>query len=933
MPKQLKYVYFFGAGKADGDAKMKGLLGGKGANLAEMTRIGLPVPPGFTITTEVCTYYYNNKLTYPKVLNGQVEEAVARLEKLTGKKFGDRQNPLLVSVRSGARESMPGMMDTILNLGLNDQTVEVLARRSGNPRFAWDSYRRFIQMYGDVVMGVRAQGRDAHDPFEQILSSVKKEAGVTKDTDLSAGNLQEIVRLFKQLIKTRTNKEFPQDPRKQMWGAVGAVFGSWNNDRAIVYRRKYNIPHDWGTAVNVQAMVFGNLGNTSATGVAFTRDPATGAKEFYGEYLINAQGEDVVAGTRTPNPISDLAREMPRAHQELEKVRQLLEKHFRDMQDFEFTIEDNKVYMLQTRSGKRTGLAAVRIAVEMVEEKLIDSKTAVMRVPADSLSQLLAPVFDRKSRQEAENAGRLLCKGLPAGPGSASGKVTFNAEDAAEAAHRGEKVLLVRIETTPEDLRGMIAAEGILTSRGGVSSHAALVARQMGKVCVCGAADLHIDYSARRIHVRGKEIKEGEFLSIDGTTGEVFEGKVQTAPSEIVQVLLNKTLDPRKSQVYRYFSTLMKWADEIRRLGIRTNADQPDQAANAIAFGAEGIGLCRTEHMFFGGNRIDAVRQMIIAETSHERQKALAKLLPYQREDFAGIFREMKGLPVTIRTLDPPLHEFLPNDGDLIRELADKLGKSYEKVAARVSQLHEANPMLGHRGCRLGISYPEITEMQVRAIFEAASEVQKEGIKVAPEIMIPLVGFPKELKLQLEIVERVAKEVQAAAKQKIHYLVGTMIEIPRAALVAGEIAESAQFFSFGTNDLTQTVLGMSRDDSGSFLPVYVEHEIFKTNPFASVDQTGVGRLMELAIQEGRKVRPDLKVGICGEHGGDPATIEFCHRLGLNYVSCSPFRVPVARLAAAQAVLREKQAKGPNGSAPAGKGVQRKPAKGKAHSHA
>jgi len=904
--KSSHYVYFFGAGRADGSAKMKGLLGGKGANLAEMTRIGLPVPPGFTITTEVCTYYYEHKRTYPKILEAQVESAIARLETMTGKRFGDLKAPLLVSVRSGARESMPGMMDTILNLGLNDKTVEGLATRSGNPRFAWDSYRRFIQMYGDVVMEVQAQGRDAHDPFEELLNAVKKDAGVTKDTELTAGNLTELVRRYKQLIKRRTGREFPQDPRRQLWGAVGAVFGSWNNDRAIVYRRKYSIPHDWGTAVNVQAMVFGNLGNTSATGVAFTRDPATGAKEFYGEYLINAQGEDVVAGIRTPRPIAELAREMPRAHAELEKVRRTLERRFKDMQDFEFTIEDHTVYMLQTRNGKRTGLAAVRIAVEMVGEKLIDWKTAVMRVPADSLSHVLAPIFDRKDREAAERAGRLLCKGLAAGPGAASGKVVFNAEDAVAWAHKGQQVLLVRIETTPEDLRGMIAAEGILTARGGVSSHAALVARQMGKVCVCGAQDLHVDYKARLMRVKGRVIREGEALSIDGTSGEVFQGEVKTAPSEIVQVLVEKTLLPKKSRTYQQFAQLMTWADRLRTLKIRTNADQPDQAENAVAFGAEGIGLCRTEHMFFGGTRIDAVREMILAETHDARQKALAKLLPYQREDFVGIFRQMKGLPVTIRTLDPPLHEFLPNDGAIMRDLAEKLHQPYEKIAARVAQLHESNPMLGHRGCRLGIAYPEITEMQVRAIFEAAAQVQRERTKVLPEIMIPLVGFPKELQLQLAIVHRVADEVRAATKQAISYLVGTMIEVPRAALVADQIAADAQFFSFGTNDLTQMVLGMSRDDSGSFLPAYLEHEIVKANPFASIDQTGVGKLMRLAIESGRAARPGMKVGICGEHGGDPASVEFCHELGLNYVSCSPYRVPIARLAAAQAVLRAKK---------------------------
>ena len=901
----MKYVYFFGAGKADGNATMRALLGGKGANLAEMTRIGLPVPPGFTITTEVCTTYYKNRKSYPKELQRQAAAALARLEKLTGKKFGDGKNPLLVSVRSGARDSMPGMMDTILNLGLNDTTVERLAHLSKNPRFAWDSYRRFVQMYGDVVMGVQAKGRDEHEPFDEVMTSLKRQVRAGKDTDLTAAHLKELVKRYKQLIQKMTGDQFPQDPQKQLWGAIGAVFLSWGNDRAVVYRRKYQIPHEWGTAVNVQTMVFGNLGDTSATGVAFTRDPASGKKEFYGEYLINAQGEDVVAGIRTPRPIAALGQEMPKAHAELEKVRQRLEKHFKEMQDFEFTVEDGKLYMLQTRNGKRTGLAAVRIAVEMVEEKLINWKKALTRVPADSLAHVLAPIFDRKDRQQAEEAGRLLCKGLPAGPGAASGKVVFNAEDAVAFARREEKVLLCRVETTPEDLRGMIAAEGILTARGGVSSHAALVARQMGKVCVCGAQEIHVDYASRTMKVKGHTIKEGDFLSIDGTTGEVFLGQVKTAPSEVVQVLVEKSLDPKESLTYRQFASLMKWADQVRRLGVRTNADQPDQAANAVAFGAEGIGLCRTEHMFFGGNRIDAVREMIIAETPQARAAALAKLLPYQRDDFAGIFREMKGLPVTIRTLDPPLHEFLPHESEQIRDLGRKMGQPFEKVAARVAQLHEANPMLGHRGCRLGIVYPEITEMQARAIFEAAAQVQKEGIKVRPEIMIPLVGFPKELQLQLEIVRRVAGEVQKASGRKINYLVGTMIEIPRAALVADEIAADAEFFSFGTNDLTQTALGMSRDDSGSFLPAYLEQEIMKANPFASVDQAGVGKLMKMALHLGRETRPKLKVGICGEHGGDPASVEFCHRIGLDYVSCSPFRVPVARLAAAQAALKEK----------------------------
>ena len=900
--KAPKYVYFFGAGKADGDGKMRSLLGGKGANLAEMTRIGLPVPPGFTITTEVCTSYYDNKKTYPKVLEAQVNAAIEKLQNLLGKKFGDKENPLLVSVRSGARDSMPGMMDTILNLGLNDETVLVVAKKSGNDRWAWDCYRRFIQMYGDVVMGVQKQGKDDHEPFDEVMDHLKEEVGAKQDVDLKASDLKTLVARFKDLIKKRTGKEFPQCPIEQMWGSVGAVFGSWNNDRAIVYRRKYNIPHEWGTAVTVQTMVFGNLGNTSATGVAFTRDPASGEKVFYGEYLINAQGEDVVAGIRTPNPIAKLAEEMPAAHKELMQVRQKLEKHFSDMQDFEFTIEDNTLYMLQTRNGKRTGLAAVRIAVEMVEEKLIDWKAAVKRIPADSLAHLLAPIFDRKARTEAEKAGRLLCKGLPAGPGAASGKIVFNAEDAVAQAHKGNRVLLCRTETTPEDLRGMIAAEGILTARGGVSSHAALVARQMGKVCVCGAADIVIDYTARVMQVKGRTLKEGDFISIDGTAGEVFEGEVKTAPSEVVQVLVSKTLDPKQSRAYQQFAKLMTWCDKLRRLGIRTNADQPDQAANAVAFGAEGIGLCRTEHMFFSGDRIYPMREMILAETVEGRKAALAKLLPFQREDFAGLFREMKGLPVTIRTLDPPLHEFLPHDSETQRTTAHKLGISPDKVAARVAQLHEANPMLGFRGCRLGIVYPEITEMQTRAIIEAAIQVKKEGIKVKPEIMIVLIGFPKELQLQLDIVHRVAKQVMEEQKAKVEYMVGTMIEIPRGALAADLIAKDAQFFSFGTNDLTQTTLGMSRDDSGSFLPAYAENDIIKSNPFASIDQTGVGQLMQIAIEKAHKTRPDIKLGICGEHGGDPESVKFCHRIGLTYVSCSPFRVPIAKLAAAQAML-------------------------------
>ena len=916
-----KHVYSFGATKCDGNGSMKPLLGGKGANLAEMTRIGLPVPPGFTITTEVCVYFSEHKGKYLDGVAAQVDKAIAVMEKELGKKFGDTKNPLLVSVRSGARDSMPGMMDTILNLGLNDATTESLAAKSGNPRFAWDCYRRFLQMYGDVVMGVQRRAGEHHEPFEDVIDAVKGERGVKEDLDLSVEDLKELVKRFKKLIKARSGKDFPTDPKTQLWGAIGAVFGSWNNDRAVVYRRKYNIPHAWGTAVNVQAMVYGNMGDTSATGVAFTRDPASGEKVFYGEYLINAQGEDVVAGVRTPKPILELAKEMPKAFKELELVRKKLESHFRDMQDFEFTVEDNKLFMLQTRNGKRTGLSAVRIAVEMVKEKLITPEQAVTRIPADSLTQLLAPIFDTKERDRSIREGGLLAKGLPAGPGAACGKVYFNAEDAEAQAVKGEPIVLVRIETSPEDLRGMIAAEGILTARGGVSSHAALVARQMGKICVCGCSELEIDYHKRVMHVKGKTIKEGDYISIDGTLGEVYLGKIKTAPSEVVQVLVSKTLDGKKSATYQNFQQLMVWADKFRKLDVRTNADQPDQALNAVAFGAVGIGLCRTEHMFFEGDRIYSVRRMIMATNTDERKAALNELLPYQREDFAGLFTAMKGFPVTIRTLDPPLHEFLPHDDDAIRDTAKKLHISEDQVRSRVSALHEANPMLGHRGCRLGNVYPEITETQIRAIFEAAVEVMAKGIKVKPEIMIPLVGYPRELELQLEIVNRVADEVYRKTKKKVPYMVGTMIEIPRAALVADEIAKHAEFFSFGTNDLTQTTLGMSRDDSANFLPQYQEMEIVPNNPFATIDVIGVGKLMEIAIERSRKVRPGIKLGICGEHGGDPQTVTFCHDIGLSYVSCSPFRVPVARLAAAQAALAEAKAKA---SAKPAKSVKSKP---------
>ena len=907
--KAHKHVYSFGNKKADGDGSMKPLLGGKGANLAEMTRIGLPVPPGFTITTEVCTHYYANKRTYPKDLQPQMQAGVANMEKIMGTKFGDNNAmPLLVAVRSGARDSMPGMMDTILNLGLNDDSVLALVKATKNERFAWDCYRRFIQMYGDVVMGVQKLPSEDHEPFEVVIHELKHERyhADIEDTKLTVDDLKELVARFKGLVKERTGKAFPNNPWDQLNGAVGAVFGSWMNDRAIVYRRKYNIPTEWGTAVNVQAMVFGNTGENSGSGVAFTRDPATGEKVFYGEFLINAQGEDVVAGVRTPEPVAQLKNHMPKAYTELDNIRRTLESHFKDVQDFEFTIQDGKVFMLQTRNGKRTGFAAVRFAIEMEKEKLIDWKTAIRRVPADQLDQVLAPVFDRK----AIKAAKCIAKGLPAGPGAASGKMYLNADRAETAAGKGEKVLLVRNETSPEDLRGMIAAEGILTAKGGVSSHAALVARQMGKVCVCGASALQIDYTAKTVTVDGTVYQEGDSISINGTAGEVYPGDIKTAASEIVQVLVEKSLKPEESTTYQLFQKLMNWCGKVSRLQVRTNADTPEQTANAVAFGASGIGLCRTEHMFFEGNRIDAMREMILAEKTDDRKKALAKLLPYQREDFIGIFTELKGLPATIRFLDPPLHEFLPHDQAAQNNLAEKLGVSVDKISQRVKELHEFNPMLGFRGCRLGIGYPEISEMQARAVFEAAAAVQKKGIKVKPEIMIPLVGFKKELDLQVDLVHRVAQEVMKEQKVKLSYLVGTMIEVPRGALTAKEIAETAQFFSFGTNDLTQTCLGMSRDDSGSFLPRYQELEIVKQNPFASIDQTGVGQLMEMAVQGGRASRPDIKLGICGEHGGDPSSVKFCHRIGLNYVSCSPYRVPVARLAAAQAALEEEAAAKP-----------------------
>jgi pyruvate,orthophosphate dikinase len=906
-PKAQKYVYAWGSGKADGNGGMKNLLGGKGANLAEMTRIGLPVPPGFTITTELCTYYYANKRSYPKSLQAQMEAGLKNMENIMGYKFGDAVGfPLLVAVRSGARDSMPGMMDTILNLGLNDQTVLSLAKATKNDRFAWDCYRRFIQMYGDVVLGVQKKEGEDHEPFETVIEKYKHERYHTniEDSKLTAEDQSELVKRFKALVHERTGHVFPNDPWDQLRGAAGAVFGSWMNDRAIVYRRKYGIPSEWGTAVNVQAMVYGNTGDTSGSGVAFTRNPANGTNEFYGEFLINAQGEDVVAGVRTPEPVLKLKDQMPKSYAELLKVRSILESHFRDVQDIEFTIQEGKLFMLQTRNGKRTAMAALKFSVDMVKARLIDWKTAILRNPADQLEQLLAPVFDLAEVKKAN----VIATGLPAGPGAATGKIYFNADRAVAAEAKGEKALLVRVETSPEDLRGMIAAEGILTARGGVSSHAALVARQMGKVCVCGAAALQVDYDKKTVTVSGQTFNEGDFLSIDGTLGVVYAGQIKTAPSEIVAGLLHGDKAAQATEKFKNYSQLMKWCSQATKMSVRTNADTPEQTQNAIAFGAVGIGLTRTEHMFFEGDRIDAMREMILADNLKDREAALAKLLPYQRADFFGIFKALKGFPATIRFLDPPLHEFLPNTADSQADLARKLNISTEKITHRVHELHEFNPMLGFRGCRLGIKYPEITAMQARAVFEAAADANKQGFKAKPEIMIPLVGFKRELDLQVAVVHEVAKAVQAEKKTKIAYSVGTMIEIPRGALTADEIAETAEFFSFGTNDLTQTCLGMSRDDSGSFLGAYQEAEIMKKNPFASIDQTGVGQLMKTAIEKGSKTRPGIKLGICGEHGGDPDSVKFCHRIGLSYVSCSPFRVPVARLAAAQAAVAEMQKK-------------------------
>jgi len=868
-----KWVYLF----REGNASMRDLLGGKGAGVAEMTRTGVPVPPGFTITTEACNAYYENGQQFPEGMWEQVLEGLKDIEAQTGKRFGDPSNPLLVSVRSGAKFSMPGMMDTVLNLGLNQETREGLARLTDNPRFAADAYRRFVQLFGKIVLGVDG------DRFEHEMEEAKGH-GQRQDTDLTTEELLALAEKFKAIIKEDVGVDFPEDPFEQLRAAIAAVFRSWNGRRAVDYRRVNKIPDNLGTAVNVQAMVFGNMGNDSATGVAFTRNPSTGAPEIFGEYLVNAQGEDVVAGIRTPQPISKLAQEMPEVYAQFHEIAKQLERHYKDMQDVEFTIERGKLWMLQTRTGKRTGAAAVKIAVDMVREGLIDKATAVQRVDPHALDQLLHPMIDPAARKDAQP----LTVGLPASPGAASGKAVFDPDEAEELARAGEKVILVRIETAPEDFHGMVAAQAILTARGGMTSHAAVVARGMGKPCVAGAGDLRINYAEQMMTVNGTVIHKGDWITLDGGSGEVFAGQMPTVEPELSGD----------------FATLMSWADEFRKLGVRANADIPRDARVARQFGAEGIGLCRTEHMFFEGDRIDAMREMILADTPEERRAALAKIEPLQQGDFEGLFREMAGLPVTIRTLDPPLHEFLPHDDEEIEALATKLGVDPKKVKARVESLREANPMLGFRGCRLGILYPEITEMQARAIFKAAVKVKSEGIDVYPEVMIPLVGYVSELKLQEEIVRRVASEVFAEAGIEVPYLVGTMIELPRAALVADEIAQVAEFFSFGTNDLTQTTLGLSRDDSGRFLPIYVEKKLIPDDPFQTIDQRGVGQLVQIGTERGRSTRPNLKVGICGEHGGDPASVEFFHRVGLNYVSCSPYRVPIARLAAAQAALGE-----------------------------
>ena len=903
----VKRVYTFGNKQAEGNGKMRELLGGKGANLAEMNLVGIPVPPGFTITTEVCTEYYEKgRDAVVEMIRPEVEKAIKGIEKQTGMTFGSDTMPLLVSVRSGARASMPGMMDTILNLGLNDTAVKALAKRTGNDRFAWDSYRRFVQMYGDVVLGMKPQSKEDEDPFEVIIDEMKKERGVRLDTELSTDDLRELVVKFKAAVKERTGADFPTNPWEQLWGAIMAVFQSWMNERAILYRKLNNIPAEWGTAVNVQAMVFGNMGDRSATGVAFTRDAATGENIFNGEYLINAQGEDVVAGIRTPQQITlegsrrwaaaqgvseeerkakypSLEEAMPAAYKELFDIQEHLERYFTDMQDLEFTMQDGKLWMLQTRNGKRTGAAMLKIAMDMLAEGLIDEKTAVLRCEPAKLDELLHPVFDATAMKNA----KVLTKGLPASPGAATGEVVFFAEDAAKWNRDGRKVILVRIETSPEDLSGMNAAEGILTARGGMTSHAAVVARGMGKCCVSGAGELIIDYKARTIRIGDTLIREGDWISLNGSTGEVYLGQVATKAAE-----LNDD-----------FTKLLGLAKKYSVMRVRANADTPGDARTAFSFGAEGIGLCRTEHMFFENTRIKAMREMILADDEAGRRVALAKLLPMQRGDFEALFEVMNGYPVTVRLLDPPLHEFVPQDEKGQREMAAEMNVSYDKIKARVDALHEVNPMLGHRGCRLGNTYPEITEMQARAIIEAAMNVEKRGIPVKVEIMVPLVGNHKELRYQRDIIEHVAEEVFAERNDKMEYMVGTMIEIPRAAVTADQIAEVADFFSFGTNDLTQMTLGFSRDDIGKFLPVYLDKGLIKADPFQTLDQNGVGQLVKTGVFKGRDVKPQLKCGICGEHGGDPASVEFCHFAGLNYVSCSPFRVPIAWLAAAHAALK------------------------------
>jgi len=870
-----KWVYFFGDGQTDGQQHDKNLVGGKGANLAEMVELGIPVPAGLTITTDACTAFYANGEKWVDGLEEQIKENILRIEKSMGAKFGDKENPLLLSVRSGARVSMPGMMDTVLNLGLNDETVEALAKKSGNPRFAWDSYRRFLQMYGDVVMGVE------HDAFEEALAAERKKYGVELDNELTVEALKDLVADYKEIIQKSAGKLFPDDAFEQLRGAVDAVFRSWNTARAIRYRQINHIPHEWGTAVNVQAMVYGNMGANSGTGVAFTRDPSTGENVFYGEYLMDAQGEDVVAGIRTPHPIAHLEEEMPEVYAELVRIYKLLENHYKDMQDVEFTIQEGKLYMLQTRSGKRTATAAVRMAVEMVSEGLIDKKTAVLRVAPEQLDQLLHPMIDPKAKYD------VIAKGLPASPGAATGRIVFTAEEAEQWKNRGEKVILVRNETSPEDIGGMDVAEGILTARGGMTSHAAVVARGMGKCCVAGCGAAQISEANKTLTFGTTVLKEGDWITLDGSAGEVIVGQVPMVEVEVAGD----------------FATLMEWADEFRALGIRTNADTPHDSQTALDFGAEGIGLCRTEHMFFEGERTSLVRQMIFAADKAGREAALAKLLPFQKGDFKGIFKTMQGRPVTVRLLDPPLHEFVPHDEETIKRLAADMGLTADTLKARIEALEEMNPMLGHRGCRLGITYPEIYAMQARAIFEAAAELTKDGIKVFPEVMIPLIGTVEELKMMKAVCVEVADLVMEEMGVKFDYLVGTMMEIPRACVLADAVATEAEFFSFGTNDLTQMTFGYSRDDAGTFLPEYVEKGILARDPFQSLDQVGVGSLVQMGVERGRSTKPNLKIGVCGEHGGDPASIDFFHRVGLDYVSCSPYRVPIARLAAAQANIR------------------------------